>query len=108
MLLKLVKILMGDTEANSVFPRLIEQVFHALIKIVVRFIDVDKGRHSFILSNRCPLLRCLADQGDKKATENLSAFLFQEVFCGVDENEASPIHFRKEIDFVALIGKHAV
>ena len=92
----------------TLYLRLDEQRVDVLIKILGGFIDVDKGRHPFVLGNRCTFLRRLADQGDKKAAENLSAFLFEEVFCGVDEDEASPVHFRKEIDFVALIGKHAV
>jgi hypothetical protein len=39
---------MGENEPDIVFSGLFQQVFYVLIKVIVGFIDVDKGRRPAI------------------------------------------------------------
>ena len=38
----------------------------------------------------------------------MASLLLQEVFRGTDEDEAAPVHGLEQIEFIALVGKHAV
>ena len=84
-MIKLVEVLVSDDQPHLIFPRLIKQIFQTVVKIIMGLIHIHKGCAAFVLRDDCPLLCCLADQGDKKPTQDLTTILLEQILY-TDQN----------------------
>jgi hypothetical protein len=67
----------AEHQPHLIFSRLVQQIFDTCVKIVVRLINVHKGRPPPILWNNSAFLCCLTKECNKKPAKNFTAFLFE-------------------------------
>ena len=75
---------MGRAQADFIFATLRQEEFDIGVKIVLAFIDIDKGWDALIFRNHRAFHDSLGQHGDEEPTKERRATFFEQVFGRVD------------------------